>query len=158
LYPFGFLFAEKGVIAMQIKIYLAFGVLMAFLAPGELLAQAIGEYGRTVGGVGQRQGGVSQKTSRAPSQNTKGKTVVQGIGDVGGRPVPSGLVVASKHAALYPRQDDEAEKIAELSQGDTLIPMVQSNGGNSWYMVKTQQGAIGWVKGVDVREDSAKKQ
>jgi hypothetical protein len=137
---------------------LTFGLLMAFLAPGALLAQAIGEYGRTVGGVGQRQGSVSQKASRAPSQNSKGKAVVAGIGDVGGRPVPSALVVASRQAALYPRQDDEAEKIAELSQGDTLIPMGQSNGGNEWYMVKTQKGVIGWIKFADVREETAKKQ
>lgn len=137
---------------------LTFGLLMAFLAPGALLAQAIGEYGKTVGGVGQRQGSVSQKASRTPSQNSKGKAVVVGIGDVGGRPVPSALVVASRQAALYPRQDDEAEKIAELSQGDTLIPMGQSNGGNEWYMVKTQKGLIGWIKFADVREETAKKQ
>ena len=60
---------------------------------------------------------------------------------MGGSPVPSTLVVASRQAALYPRQDDEAEKIAELSQGDTLIPMGQSNSGNEWYMVKTQKGS-----------------
>ena len=115
---------------MQIMKALTFGLLMAFLLRVRLLAQAIGEYGRTVGGVGQRQGNVNQKASRASSQNNKGKGVVEGIGDVGGRPVPSALVVASRQAALYPRQDDEAEKIAELSQGDTLIPMGQSNGGN----------------------------
>jgi hypothetical protein len=143
---------------MQTIKALTFGLLMALLAPGALLAQAISEYGRTVGGVGQRQGSVTQKASRAPSQNSKGKAVVAGIGDVGGRPVPPALVVASRHAALYPRQDDEAEKIAELSQGDTLLPMGQSNGGNEWYMVKTQKGLIGWIKSADVREETAKKQ
>jgi len=83
---------------------------------------------------------------------------VQGIGDVGGRSIPSGLVVVSRQIGLFPRQDDTAEKITDLHEGDTLIPMVQSNGGNDWYMVKTQQGAIGWVKAVDVRENSAKTQ
>lgn len=143
---------------MQIMKALKFGLLMAFLAPGELPAQAVGEYGKTVGGVGQRQGNVNQKASRASSQNNKGKGVVAGIGDVGGRPVPSALVVASRQAALYPRQDDEAEKIAELSQGDALIPMGQSNGGNEWYMVKTQRGLVGWIKSADVRTETAKKQ
>jgi hypothetical protein len=142
---------------MQIKNVLAFGMLMVFLAPGELVAQAIGEYGRTVGGASQRQGSASPKGSRA-SQNAKGKTVVQGVGDTGGRPIPFGLVVVSRQIGLYPRQDDTAEKITELSEGDTLIPMVQSNGGNDWYMVKTQQGVIGWVKAVEVREDTGKKQ
>jgi hypothetical protein len=68
------------------------------------------------------------------------------------------LVVASRQAVLYPRQDDEAEKIADLSQGDTLVPMGQSNSGNEWYMVKTQKGLIGWVKSSDVREETGKKQ
>jgi hypothetical protein len=142
---------------MQIMKALTFGLLMVFLALGEVLAQAIGEYGRTVGGVGQRQGNVNQKASGAWSQN-KGKGGVEGIGDVGGRPVPSALVVASRQAALYSRQDDEAEKIADLFQGDTLIPMVQSNGGNEWYMVKTQKGLVGWIKSADVRTETAKKQ
>jgi hypothetical protein len=150
-------FSEKGVVGMQITRTIMFGLLMVFLAPGEPLAQAISEYGRIVGGVGQRQGRVSPKASR-PSQNAKGKTVVQGIGDAGARPIPSGLVVVSRQIGLYPRQDDTAEKITELSEGDTLMPMIQSNGGSDWYMVKTQQGVIGWVKAVEVREDTGKKQ
>ena len=131
-------------------------IIVLFLVPQVVFAQAIGEYGRTVGGVAQRQGSVGQKASRAPSQNSK--AVVEGIGDAGGRPLPSALVVASRQAALYPRQDDETEKIAELSQGDTLIPMGQSNGGNEWYMVKTQKGLVGWIKSADVRTETTKKQ
>jgi hypothetical protein len=142
---------------MQTTKVLTFGLLIVFSAPGELLAQAIGEYGRTLGGVGQRQGSVSQRAPGGSYQNNRGKGVVEGIGDVGGRPVPSTLVVSARQTALYPRQDDEAEKIAELSQGDTLIPMGQSNGGNEWYMVKTQKGLMGWIKSADVREETAKK-
>jgi hypothetical protein len=137
---------------------IALGAFTLFLSPQMVFAQAFGEYGRTVGGAGQSQGNVSQKASRAPFQNSKGKAVVEGIGDSGGRPVPSALVVASRQAALYPRQDDETEKIAELFQGDTLIPMGQSNGGNEWYMVKTQKGLVGWIKSADVRTETAKKQ
>ena len=143
---------------MQITKTIMFGVLMVFLAAGEPLAQAISEYGRTVGGAGQRQRNASPKASRSPSQNAKGKAVVQGIEDTGGLPIPSGLVVRSRQIGLYPRQDDTAEKITELYEGDTLIPMIQSNGGKDWYMVKTQQGIIGWVKAIDVREDTGKKQ
>jgi hypothetical protein len=142
---------------MQITKAVTVGLLMAFLAAPALMAQGIGEYGRTLGGVGQRQGSVSPQVWRGPSQNAKGKAVIEGIGDLG-RPLPSGLVVVSKQAVLYPRQDDEGEKVAELSKGDTLIPMGQSNGGNDWYMVKTQNGLIGWIKAADVREEAAKKQ
>jgi hypothetical protein len=56
-----------------------------------------------------------------------------------------------------PRQDDEAQKIEQLSQGDSLSPFVQNNGGNDWYMVKTQKGLMGWVKSTDVREDTGSK-
>jgi hypothetical protein len=131
--------------------------LALLLIPQIVFPQGVGEYGRTLGGVSQRQGSTTGKASRALKQNTKSKLVLQGVGDVGGRPVPSGLIV-SKQAGLYPRQDDEAEKIEPLFKGDTLIPMVQSIGGSEWYMVKTSKGLIGWVKSADVREQTAKKQ
>jgi NOL1/NOP2/fmu family ribosome biogenesis protein len=67
------------------------------------------------------------------------------------------LVVASKDAGLYPRQDDESEKIVQLARGETVTPMVQTAGGSEWYMVKTQKGLIGWVKASDVREEKVKK-
>jgi hypothetical protein len=139
-----------------IRLLISGMTLLLFLMPQVAFAQAIGEYGRTVGGARQRQGSASPNASR-PSQDAKGKTVVQGIGDTG-RPIPSGLVVVSRQIGLYPRQDDTAEKITELSEGDRLMPMIESNGGNDWYMVKTQQGIIGWVKAVEVREDTGKKQ
>ena len=44
-----------------------------------------------------------------------------------------------------------------MSQGETLVPMVQAAGGSDWYMVKTSKGAVGWVKGADVREEKVKK-
>jgi hypothetical protein len=134
----------------------ALGLGLLFLAPQIVLAQAFGEYGRTVGGVTQRQGSGGPKAPGGRAQTGKGKGVFQGVGDVGGRPVPSQLVVTSKEAALYPRQDDESEKLDRLAQGETLVPMVQSNGGNGWYMVKTQRGLVGWVKSADVREESGK--
>jgi hypothetical protein len=88
---------------------------------------------------------------------TQGGSGNSGIGDAGGRGLPTRLVVASKVAGLYPRQDDEAEKLDQLAEGETLVPMVQSSGGNDWFMVKTAKGAIGWVKSTDVREEKVKK-
>jgi len=81
---------------------------------------------------------------------------VPGVGDLGGKPVASQLVVAAKEADLYPRQDDESEKIDRLSRGDILIPVLQSNGGNEWFMVKTSSGKVGWVKAADVRAEPGK--
>jgi hypothetical protein len=88
---------------------------------------------------------------------TQGSGGTGGVGDIGGRGLPTRLVVASKSAGLYPRQDDEAEMLDRLSEGELLVPMVQSSGGNDWFMVKTQKGTVGWVKSTDVREEKAKK-
>ncbi len=119
-----------------------------------VFAQAFGEYGRTLGGIPHGQGVAGP---RAPGGVGQGGSGNGGVGDVGGRGLPTRLVVASKVAGLYPRQDDESEKLDQLSEGETLVPMVQSSGGNDWFMVKTQKGAVGWVKSSDVREEKVKK-
>ena len=116
-----------------------------------LFAQAIGEYGRVVGGIPQGVG------PRAPGSVTQGGAVSGEIGNLNGKALPIRLVVAVKEAGLYPKQDDESEKLAQLAQGETLVPMLQSSGGNDWYMVKTQKGVIGWVKSIDVKEEKATK-
>ncbi len=119
-----------------------------------VFAQAFGDYGRTLGGI---PNGQTLPGPRAPGGVTEGGTGGSGVGDVGGRKMPTRLVVAAKSTGLYPRQDDEAEKIDQLAQGEPLVPMVQSSGGNDWFMVKTQRGIIGWVKSADVKEEIVKK-
>jgi hypothetical protein len=116
-----------------------------------VFAQAFGEYGRAVGGLPQGVG------PRAPGSAPQGGSDSRGIGDLGGKTLPIRLIVAAKEAGLYPKQDDESEKLVQLREGETLVPMVQSSGGNDWYMVKTQKGVIGWVKSGDVKEEKAKK-
>jgi hypothetical protein len=128
-------------------------VLGLFVCPA-VFAQAFGDYGRTLGGISHGQGFAGP---RVPGSVTQGGSGNSGIGDVGGRRLPTRLVVAAKSAGLYQRQDDEGEKIGLLSQGESLVPMVQSSGGNDWFMVKTQKGAVGWVKSEDVREEKVKK-
>ena len=67
---------------------------MAFLDPGEILAQAIGEYGRIVGGVGQRQSSVSPESfERHHPRMVKAKQLSEGIEGAVGRPVPSVLLL-----------------------------------------------------------------
>jgi len=63
------------------------------------------------------------------------------------------LTVGESGAYLYARQDEELEKIARLEKGEELILLAYAAGTVSWYMVKTQKGAIGWVKSSDVRAD-----
>jgi hypothetical protein len=118
-----------------------------------VFAQAFGEYGRAVGSVPH-----GTVTGSGPSSRvTRGNVSGGGMGDLGGRGLPTRLVVAVKNAGLFPRQDEESEKIVQLSEGENLVPMVQSEGGSIWYMVKSQKGLVGWVKSTDVREENAKK-
>jgi hypothetical protein len=134
-------------------------VLMSWIAPwlfcsSLVFAQAFGEYGRAVGSVPHGRG----VTGSGPSGGgSHGNVSGGGVGDLGGRGLPVRLVVAAKNAGLFPRQDDESEKLAQLTEGENLVPMVQSEGTNQWYMVKTQKGLVGWVKSVDVRQEKAKK-
>ena len=51
---------------------------------------------------------------------------------------------------LYARQDRESEPIIRLPKGEVLTPMAESVGQETWYMVRTKQGQIGWVRAADV--------
>jgi len=63
------------------------------------------------------------------------------------RPV---LTVRETGVALYPRQDPETDRIATLEKGEMLVPMLEAVGNELWYMVRTKQGVIGWVRADDV--------
>ena len=117
-------------------------------------AQAFGDYGRAVGSIPRGKGIAGPGVSGGGNQ---GNVRDGDVPDSGGRMLPKRLVVASQNAYLFPRQDPESEKIAQLSEGESLVLMVQSEGNNPWYMVKTQTGLVGWVKSLDVRQENAKK-
>jgi hypothetical protein len=127
--------------------------LLVVFSASPLFPQAFGEYGRAVGSVPHGKGITGSPTPGGG----KSRGSSAGVGDVGGRKLPTRLVVASAGAGLYARRDDESQKLAELAQGEILAPMVQSAGGNEWYMVKTQSGMIGWIKAGDVREENVAK-
>ena len=61
------------------------------------------------------------------------------------------LTVGDSGASLYARQDPESEVIAKLASGEALVPLAQGTERESWYMVRTQQGTIGWVKASEVK-------
>jgi hypothetical protein len=137
---------------MKIELIVASLVTAQIACASSVFAQAFGEYGRAVGSVPHGRG----ITGSAPyGPGSQGNVSGGGVGDVG-RAMPARLIVAAT-TGLFPRQDDEAEKIALLEEGENLVPMVQSEGSSQWYMVKTQKGLVGWVKSADVRRESGKK-
>ena len=127
---------------------LCFVTMAMLLFPQLATAQGFGEYGRAVGSIprGPSAPGNSGGTG-------SGTVVDRGVGDLGGRNLPSRLVVAAKDAGLFPRQDEETQRTAHLQEGEKLLPLVQSEGRNHWYMVKTEAGLVGWVKSSDVKPE-----
>jgi len=63
---------------------------------------------------------------------------------------PATLTARDSGTALYARQDIESEPIMRLQKGEVLTPMMESVGQEIWYMVRTQQGQIGWVRAADI--------
>jgi hypothetical protein len=61
-----------------------------------------------------------------------------------------GLTVRESGANLYTQQDVESVPIAKLQKGEALAPLAEAIGQQTWYLVKTQQGLVGWVRGADV--------
>ena len=127
-------------------------VFVIFLGASSAFAQAFGEYGRAVGNVPHGKG----ITGSGSSGGGRGNGGIGSVGDLGGRTLPTRLVVIAKNAGLFPRQDEESEKITQLLEGENLKPMVQSEGSNQWYMVRTEKGLVGWVKSVDVSREKIK--
>jgi hypothetical protein len=68
------------------------------------------------------------------------------------------LTARATGVALYARQDAETEPIATLQEGEPLVPMVEAVGAETWYMVRTKQGLVGWVRAADVIAESSTKE
>ena len=60
------------------------------------------------------------------------------------------LTVRETGVYLYSRQDSESPRLATLQKGDVLTPIAEAVGAETWYMIRTQQGTVGWVRATDV--------
>ena len=60
------------------------------------------------------------------------------------------LTVREAGATLYAQQETESDKIATLQKGQLLTPLAEAVGQQTWYMVKTPHGLVGWVRAIDV--------
>ena len=70
---------------------------------------------------------------------------------------PRELTARDSGVALYAQQDEETQPIATLEKGEALFPIAESLGRGTWYLVRTKQGVIGWVRGADVLVSSQAK-
>lgn len=73
-------------------------------------------------------------------------------------PLATALIVKSPAVALHGQPDAESQLIMRLDRGDQLAPVAKaSSGAESWYMVKTRAGAVGWIRATEVDEVANKK-
>ena len=68
------------------------------------------------------------------------------------------LTVREAGGALYAQQDTQSDQIAILQKGQPLTPLAEAVGQQPWYMVKTSQGLVGWVRSTDVSASDQLKQ
>jgi len=143
---------------MKKRIVLGPGFIFVFFSQ-VVFAQGIGEYGRLLGGVGQKNSIVVPRGGAPVKEaGTSPKSRPSGVGNSGSNSIPPALTVEANEAVLYARSEEWADVMMQLSRGEKLIPMAQTVGGNTvWYMVKTQTGAIGWIKASDVSLNSIQR-
>lgn len=60
------------------------------------------------------------------------------------------LTARESGVPLFARQDIESEPLGRLTQGEALFPMAESVSQETWYMVRTKQGQVGWVRAADI--------
>jgi thiol-disulfide isomerase/thioredoxin len=66
-------------------------------------------------------------------------------------PLPSSLRAKSEGALVRGQQDAQAGPLAKLAPGEEIMALGKvSDAAESWYMVKTKSGVVGWVRGSEV--------
>ncbi|HWP58707.1 MAG TPA: retroviral-like aspartic protease family protein [Candidatus Acidoferrales bacterium] len=67
----------------------------------------------------------------------------------------STLVVKKDQARLRAQQEERSETLATLKVGDKLTPLANALGNETWYLARTENGVIGWVRAADVEGTEA---
>jgi hypothetical protein len=85
-------------------------------------------------------------------------TLLEPISLLAAAEAPPVLTAREAGVALYAQQDAETPRIGTLEKDEILIPLVEAVGVQTWYMVRTKQGLVGWVRGADVIAGSQAKE
>ena len=66
-------------------------------------------------------------------------------------PLPRGLRAKATGTLVRSQQDPDSDIVAKLERGEEMALLAEVSGsGESWYMVRTKSGAVGWVRGTEV--------
>jgi hypothetical protein len=126
-------------------------LILVFLTREQLFGQAFVEYGKGLGGVKAPTGGISK--GRSQGVHRGGATGQEGSAPAPVVTFPAALSIKDEDTYLYAQQDEYSARVEKAQKGATLTPVGQaSTNGEKWYMVRSQQGTIGWVKAVAVNE------
>lgn len=60
------------------------------------------------------------------------------------------LAARESGVSLYSQQDAASEPTGTLQKDEPLFPIAEAVGRETWYMVRTKQGVVGWVRASDV--------
>ena len=72
------------------------------------------------------------------------------------RALPPLLYVKGSDVVLHAQQDRSSSTVAKAARGEKVYPLGKATGGGeTWYMVKTQEGAVGWIRLSDLEEQLA---
>ncbi|MGH7797888.1 MAG: redoxin domain-containing protein [Candidatus Binatia bacterium] len=73
-------------------------------------------------------------------------------------PLPTALRVKGDGVLIRGQQDTQSEVVGKLARGDELVPLGKASGaGEFWYMVKSKNGTVGWVRGADVQDANQRR-
>ncbi|MGH7847911.1 MAG: hypothetical protein ACREQW_22435 [Candidatus Binatia bacterium] len=124
-------------------------LIVCFLSAEYLPGQAIVEYGKGLERVNPPTGGM-----KAPGRARRGGGGSQGPGvDIPPIILPTALTVKEDETQVYAQQDEYSARVEKARKGATLTPMGQTTvNGEKWYMVRSQEGAVGWIKAAMVEE------
>jgi hypothetical protein len=63
---------------------------------------------------------------------------------------PMGLTARESGTTLYASQQLDSDRITILKKGELLTLLAEAIGHQTWYMVRTEHGLVGWVRATDV--------
>jgi DsbE subfamily thiol:disulfide oxidoreductase len=73
-------------------------------------------------------------------------------------PLPKTLRARSSGLLLHAQQDSQSEILGKLERSDDLAALGKVSGASEyWYMVRTKNGVVGWVRETEVESTSGQK-
>jgi len=73
-------------------------------------------------------------------------------------PLPKMLRPRNNGLLVHPQQDPQSEILAKLDRSDDLAALGKVSGASGyWYMVRTKNGMVGWVRETEVEPTSDQK-